>query len=48
MKGRETIINNYIHGYNQFDTDKMIADFDENFIFENIQKGKINIFFICC
>jgi len=43
MKHREEIVKNYIAGYNQFDSDKMLIDFDENVIFENIQKGEINM-----
>ena len=43
MKNREEIVKNYIAGYNQFDGDKMLIDFDENVIFENIQKGEINM-----
>ena len=40
MTKREEIIRNYIDGYNQFDIDKMVADFDDNIIFENIQNGE--------
>jgi hypothetical protein len=43
MTNRETIIKNYIEGYNEFNIDKMIADFDENIIFENIQNGETNM-----
>ncbi|KAF2331130.1 nuclear transport factor 2 family protein [Flavobacterium ginsenosidimutans] len=43
MIEKEKIIQNYIEGYNQFDIDKMIADFDESVIFENIQNGEINL-----
>ncbi|TDX09139.1 nuclear transport factor 2 family protein [Flavobacterium sp. S87F.05.LMB.W.Kidney.N] len=43
MNNKEKIIQNYIEGYNQFDIDKMIADFDESVIFENIQNGEINL-----
>jgi len=43
MNNKEKIIQNYIEGYNQFDVDKMIADFDESVIFENIQNGEINL-----
>lgn len=43
MTNREEIIQNYIDGYNQFDIDKMFADFDDNVLFENIQNGKINM-----
>jgi len=40
---REKIVKNYIDSYNQFDCDKMLFDFDENVVFENIQKGEINM-----
>jgi hypothetical protein len=43
MINRETIIKNYIDGYNQFDVDKMVTDFDEKVIFENIQNGVTNM-----
>jgi hypothetical protein len=43
MTNRETIIKNYIEGYNEFNIDKMIADFDENITFENIQNGESNM-----
>lgn len=43
MNNKEKIIQNYIEGYNQFDINKMIADFDESVIFENIQNGEINL-----
>lgn len=43
MHEREKIVKNYIDGYNQFNCDKMLFDFDENVVFENIQKGEINI-----
>lgn len=43
MTNKEKIIHNYIEGYNQFDIDKMIADFDESIVFENIQDGEINM-----
>ncbi|MFB9077701.1 nuclear transport factor 2 family protein [Flavobacterium procerum] len=43
MTKREKIIGNYVEGYNQFDIDKMIADFDEAIIFENVQNGEINM-----
>ena len=39
MQDRERLINNYIDGYNQFDIDKMVSDFDENIVFENISNG---------
>lgn len=40
---REKVIKNYINGYNNFDIDKMFADFDESIIFENIQNGEVNM-----
>ena len=43
MNEREKIIKNYIDGYNQFSCDKMLFVFDENVVFENIQKGEINM-----
>ena len=43
MTKREIIIKNYIDGYNGFDIAKMVADFDENILFENIQNGETNL-----
>ena len=43
MTIREEIIRNYIDGYNQFDIKKMIVDFDEDIVFENIQSNEINM-----
>jgi len=43
MTKRERIIQNYIDGYNLFDIEKMVSDFDENIIFENIQNGEKNM-----
>lgn len=43
MADREKIIKNYVDGYNQFDIDKMVADFDDHIIFENIQNNEINM-----
>lgn len=43
MIEREQIIQNYIEAYNQFDVDKMVADFDESIVFENIQNGETNL-----
>jgi hypothetical protein len=43
MVDREKIIKNYIESYNQFDIDKMFADFDDKIVFENIQNGETNI-----
>ena len=43
MTERESIIKNYVDGYNTFDVDKMVVDFDENVVFENIQNGETNM-----
>jgi len=43
MTERESIIKNYVDGYNTFNVDKMVVDFDENVIFENIQNGETNM-----
>lgn len=43
MTNREMIIKKYIDSYNNFDITNMIADFDDNIIFENIQNGVTNM-----
>lgn len=43
MTNREKIIQNYIDGYNQFNIAKMVADFDDNIVFENIKSGETNM-----
>jgi hypothetical protein len=43
MVDRENIVKNYIQGYNQFDIEKMLADFHEQVVFENIQNGVTNM-----
>ncbi|RPD44451.1 nuclear transport factor 2 family protein [Paracnuella aquatica] len=43
MTHRETIIQNYIDGYNIFSVDQMVAHFAEGIQFENIQDGKITL-----
>lgn len=43
MTDRVNIINNYIDGYNQFDIEKMVMDFDDNIVFENIQNNEISL-----
>lgn len=43
MIDREKIIKNYIYGYNHFDIEKMVADLDNDIVFENIQNGIINM-----
>ncbi len=39
MNNRESIIKNYIEGYNQFDIDKMVENLDSTIVFENITNG---------
>lgn len=43
MIDRENLIANYIQGYNQFDIDKMMLDFDETIVFENVQNNEVNM-----
>ncbi len=43
MIERQQKIQNYIEAYNQFDIERMVADFDESIVFENIQNGQINL-----
>jgi hypothetical protein len=43
MTRREDIVKNYIEGYNEFDINKMIRDFDENVVFKNISGGEVNM-----
>ncbi|WP_125717963.1 nuclear transport factor 2 family protein [Flavobacterium ustbae] len=43
MTEKVKTIQNYIEAYNQFDVNKMIADFNESIIFENVQNGEINM-----
>lgn len=43
MIDRENLIANYIQGYNQFDIDKMMLDFDETIVFENVQNSEVNM-----
>jgi hypothetical protein len=43
MEERETIINNYLTGYNAFDIEKMVSDFDEQIVFENILNDEVNL-----
>jgi hypothetical protein len=40
MNDRKKIIKNYVDAYNRFDIDNMVADFDDNIVFENIQDGQ--------
>lgn len=43
MKDREDIIRNYIEGYCDFDVSKMVTDFSDDIVFENIQHGQITM-----
>ncbi len=43
MKIREEIIQGYIDGYNSFDIDKMVENFDRQITFENSSDGNINV-----
>lgn len=43
MNEREDMVKNYITGYNQFDIAKMVVDFDEDILFENIQDGELTL-----
>jgi len=43
MKHREQIIQNYIDAYNRFDIERMMRDFDESIIFENISNDTVNM-----
>lgn len=43
MTERERIIHNYIEGYNAFDLDRMVVDFDDRIVFENMMNGEVNL-----
>jgi hypothetical protein len=43
MTHKEKIIRDYVDAYNNFDIDKMVVDFDENIVFENVSNGEINM-----
>lgn len=40
---RETMIRNYLHAYNTFDVNGMVADFDEAIVFTNRSNGEITL-----
>ncbi len=40
---QKQIVENYITSYNNFDMDGMIADMDENIVFENISNGIVDL-----
>lgn len=43
MTKREEIIKNYVDGYNAFDIDKMVRDFNEGIIFKNINHNEVTM-----
>ncbi|MBS9525810.1 nuclear transport factor 2 family protein [Litoribacter ruber] len=43
MKDRESIIQNYLDGYNSFDVGKMVQDFSEGIVFQNYQNGELTM-----
>lgn len=43
MIEREKIIANYVEGYNQFNVEKMTADFSDKIVFENVSNGEVNM-----
>lgn len=43
MTKREEIIKNYVDGYNAFDIDKMVQDFNEAIIFKNINNNEVTM-----
>lgn len=43
MTGREQLILNYTEGYNALDIDRMVRDFNEDIIFQNIANGEVTL-----
>ncbi len=43
MQRRELAIQNYVEGYNTFDVPRMIRDFSEDVVFENLQGGQVTM-----
>lgn len=43
MKEREKIVEEYIAAYNTFDVQKMIENFADEIVFENIQAGEVTM-----
>ena len=43
MNPREASIVRYIEGYNSFDVAKMVADFSDDIVFTNLQKGEVSM-----
>jgi hypothetical protein len=43
MENRERIIADYIKGYNNFDIDHMVKDFDQDMIFENLSNEETTL-----
>ncbi|MBJ6118714.1 nuclear transport factor 2 family protein [Pontibacter sp. BT310] len=40
---QKKVIENYVSSYNNFDIEGMIADLDENVVFENITNGELDL-----
>ncbi len=40
---RESIIRNYIEGYNESDIEKMVRDLDDEILFQNVANGEVNM-----
>jgi hypothetical protein len=40
---QEEIVKDYIDGYNQFNVDKMTANFDDAVVFKNVQNGSVTL-----
>jgi len=43
MPLKEEIVKNYVEAYSNFDVDNMIANFDENVVFENVLNNETNM-----
>jgi ketosteroid isomerase-like protein len=43
MDEQQSKIVQYVNAYNNFDTDGMARDLDENIVFENISNGQMNL-----
>ena len=40
---QKQIVESYVSAYNNFDIDEMTKNLDENIVFENISKGKVDL-----
>ncbi|MBC7934964.1 MAG: nuclear transport factor 2 family protein [Rhizobacter sp.] len=43
MKARETIVENYIAGYNEMNVQKMVKDLDVSVIFKNVSNERVDL-----